>query len=69
MPDDLGADRLTARKHFFLKKEAKTFVHESARRSRANALLSKVFWFFFQTRTAFCLICGGTSTRSGSTRS
>jgi hypothetical protein len=35
-----------------LKKEAKTFPYWRARRGSLNAMRTKVFWFFFQKRTA-----------------
>jgi hypothetical protein len=41
-----------AGKAFFLKKEAKTFAAWCARCPITNPMKSKVFWFFFQKRTA-----------------
>jgi hypothetical protein len=38
IPGGIDADRLTPRKHFFLKKEAKTFAYLRMRWGNANAL-------------------------------
>jgi penicillin-binding protein 1C len=47
-----------ARKHFFLKKEAKTFARWCPPRRNMYALIAKVFWFFFSKKNAF-LSCLG----------
>jgi hypothetical protein len=41
------------RKHFFLKKEAKTFAPWCARWRNARAKTAKVFWFFFPKKNCF----------------
>jgi hypothetical protein len=40
----------TARKRFFLKKEAKTFISKAAHRRNAETIIAKVFWFLFSKK-------------------
>jgi hypothetical protein len=47
-------DRSQRRKRFFLKKEARTFANLCTRWIDANALVAKVFWFFFSKKN--CLL-------------
>jgi hypothetical protein len=53
IPNHIAVDICQARKRFFLKKEAKTFIHEMVRCRNANVNIAKVFWFFFSKKNCY----------------
>jgi hypothetical protein len=52
----------TVRKHFFLKKEAKTFAHLTYAVGQLERLVVKSFCFFFQKEALSCLPGGNPQT-------
>jgi hypothetical protein len=57
IPGCLEPDLSTARKHFFLKKEAKTFAHLAYALGQRERLIIKSFCFLFQKEVLSLLYC------------
>jgi hypothetical protein len=56
IPSCLEADASTGRKHFFLKKEAKTFVHLAYASGQRERLINKSFLVLFCKKELLALL-------------